>query len=78
MTKININIYLRTPLAIDYILTNRKLHRKEVFDVKYLTLTDIRSDHNLKICKLRMHKKGNKLNVPIITKNIKIKKVGKN
>lgn len=40
--------------VLDYIITSRSIHAKQVLDVRTLISANIGSDHGLVLCKLRM------------------------
>ena len=40
--------------AMDYIVSNRKIHTSQIVDVRSLNSADIGSDHSLVLCKMRL------------------------
>lgn len=42
--------------TIDYIITNKRMHPRNILDVRTLTSANVDSDHGLVLCKIRMNK----------------------
>lgn len=58
--------------VIDYIITNRTIHPKQILDVRSLNSANIGSDHSLVLSKLRMYPTQGKRKPPIYVEKFNI------